>query len=152
MYTMHVHYVGSLTFVHTWLYTLPHNKGIGPIGRLLQFIVPAWTIILYYTHLHTLVSLVSLYISCVWILRIDSAVTTLSLCVRVTQNLETLNNSQIFSLSLLSLSPLSRRDLKPENIMLNSEGHVVLTDFGLSKESLYGDATTHTFCGTVEYM
>ncbi|CAI8015167.1 Ribosomal protein S6 kinase beta-2 [Geodia barretti] len=44
------------------------------------------------------------------------------------------------------------RDLKPENIMLNSEGHVVLTDFGLSKESLYGDATTHTFCGTVEYM
>ena len=44
------------------------------------------------------------------------------------------------------------RDLKPENIMLNSTGHVVLTDFGLSKESLYGDATTHTFCGTVEYM
>ena len=44
------------------------------------------------------------------------------------------------------------RDLKPENIMLNSKGHVVLTDFGLSKESLYGDATTHTFCGTVEYM
>jgi p70 ribosomal S6 kinase len=36
--------------------------------------------------------------------------------------------------------------------MLNSAGHVVLTDFGLSKESLYGDATTHTFCGTVEYM
>ena len=44
------------------------------------------------------------------------------------------------------------RDLKPENIILNSKGHVVLTDFGLSKESLYGDATTHTFCGTVEYM
>lgn len=44
------------------------------------------------------------------------------------------------------------RDLKPENIMLNSKGHVVLTDFGLSKESLYGDATTHTFCGTIEYM
>ena len=44
------------------------------------------------------------------------------------------------------------RDLKPENIMLNGSGHVVLTDFGLSKESLYGDATTHTFCGTIEYM
>ena len=44
------------------------------------------------------------------------------------------------------------RDLKPENIMLNQQGHVVLTDFGLSKESLYGDATTHTFCGTIEYM
>ena len=37
--------------------------------------------------------------------------------------------------------------------MLNGEGHVVLTDFGLSKESLYGaDATTNTFCGTIEYM
>ena len=44
------------------------------------------------------------------------------------------------------------RDLKPENIMLNGDGHVVLTDFGLSKESLYGNATTHTFCGTIEYM
>ncbi len=44
------------------------------------------------------------------------------------------------------------RDLKPENIMLDSYGHVVLTDFGLSKESLFGDATTHTFCGTIEYM
>ncbi len=44
------------------------------------------------------------------------------------------------------------RDLKPENIMLNHEGHVVLTDFGLSKESLFGDATTNTFCGTIEYM
>ena len=44
------------------------------------------------------------------------------------------------------------RDLKPENIMLNGDGHVVLTDFGLSKESIHGDATTNTFCGTVEYM
>ena len=57
------------------------------------------------------------------------------------------------SLSLL-LPPLtcSYRDLKPENIMLDGQGHVVLTDFGLSKESLFGDATTNTFCGTVEYM
>ena len=36
--------------------------------------------------------------------------------------------------------------------MLNGKGHVVLTDFGLSKESLHGDATTNTFCGTIEYM
>lgn len=45
------------------------------------------------------------------------------------------------------------RDLKPENIMLNKEGHVVLTDFGLCKESIYNrDDVTHTFCGTIEYM
>lgn len=44
------------------------------------------------------------------------------------------------------------RDLKPENIMLNKQGHVVLTDFGLCKESVYGSETTNTFCGTIEYM
>ncbi|KXS18820.1 kinase-like protein [Gonapodya prolifera JEL478] len=40
------------------------------------------------------------------------------------------------------------RDLKPENILLDNAGHVVLTDFGLSKVAL--DA--NTFCGSVEYM
>lgn len=44
------------------------------------------------------------------------------------------------------------RDLKPENIMLNKQGHVVLTDFGLCKESLEEGSMTHTFCGTIEYM
>lgn len=44
------------------------------------------------------------------------------------------------------------RDLKPENIMLNHQGHVKLTDFGLCKESIHDGAVTHTFCGTIEYM
>ncbi|CAK8686112.1 ribosomal protein S6 kinase alpha-3-like [Clavelina lepadiformis] len=44
------------------------------------------------------------------------------------------------------------RDLKPENILLDVDGHIALTDFGLSKESLDGSEKAFSFCGTVEYM
>eukprot|EP01113_Clastostelium_recurvatum_P044421 TRINITY_DN74_c0_g1_i2.p1 TRINITY_DN74_c0_g1~~TRINITY_DN74_c0_g1_i2.p1 ORF type:complete len:402 (-),score=118.55 TRINITY_DN74_c0_g1_i2:66-1271(-) len=43
------------------------------------------------------------------------------------------------------------RDLKPENILLDSEGHITITDFGLSKKLENGEGT-HTFCGTPEYL
>uniref|UniRef100_H3AQU0 Ribosomal protein S6 kinase alpha-5 n=1 Tax=Latimeria chalumnae TaxID=7897 RepID=H3AQU0_LATCH len=45
------------------------------------------------------------------------------------------------------------RDIKLENILLDSDGHVVLTDFGLSKEFLTDEKErTYSFCGTIEYM
>jgi len=43
------------------------------------------------------------------------------------------------------------RDLKPENILLDSDGHITITDFGLSKK-LENNEGTHTFCGTPEYL
>lgn len=43
------------------------------------------------------------------------------------------------------------RDLKPENCLLNSSGHLVLTDFGLSK-SIRNDDNCRSIIGTPEYM
>uniref|UniRef100_W5N9G8 Ribosomal protein S6 kinase n=1 Tax=Lepisosteus oculatus TaxID=7918 RepID=W5N9G8_LEPOC len=45
------------------------------------------------------------------------------------------------------------RDIKLENILLDSNGHIVLTDFGLSKEFLVDEnERAFSFCGTIEYM
>ncbi|KAF2241651.1 kinase-like protein [Trematosphaeria pertusa] len=44
------------------------------------------------------------------------------------------------------------RDLKPENCMLDAEGHLLLTDFGLSKVAIEEDATCRSLAGTIEFM
>ena len=45
------------------------------------------------------------------------------------------------------------RDLKPENCLLDADGHLLLTDFGLSKVAVEGDDDRCTsFLGTIEYM
>ncbi|XP_062911964.1 ribosomal protein S6 kinase alpha-5-like isoform X1 [Mobula hypostoma] len=45
------------------------------------------------------------------------------------------------------------RDIKLENILLDGDGHIVLTDFGLSKEFVIDkNEKAYSFCGTIEYM
>jgi len=42
----------------------------------------------------------------------------------------------IIALEFLHKNKIIFRDLKPENIVLDENGHVKITDFGLSKENM----------------
>jgi len=63
-------------------------------------------------------------------------------CAEIVLGLEYLHNSGVIY-----------RDLSAENILLTDEGHIILIDFGVSKEGLMTeDSKTQTFCGTPEYL
>eukprot|EP00095_Tigriopus_kingsejongensis_P004202 maker-scaffold208_size258758-snap-gene-1.27 protein:Tk04202 transcript:maker-scaffold208_size258758-snap-gene-1.27-mRNA-1 annotation:"ribosomal protein s6 kinase alpha-" len=60
----------------------------------------------------------------------------------------------ILALEHLHKNKIIYRDIKLENILLDGEGHIVITDFGLSREFLPEEKEhrAYSFCGTIEYM
>jgi serine/threonine protein kinase len=58
----------------------------------------------------------------------------------------------LLGLECLHNNGIVYRDLKPENILLDLDGHVVLTDFGLSRMKMKPGSRTYSFCGSPEYI
>lgn len=57
----------------------------------------------------------------------------------------------VLALEFLHANKMVYRDLKPENILMDSQGHIKVTDFGLSK-IFDKDEIAKTICGTPQYL
>ena len=58
----------------------------------------------------------------------------------------------ILGIEFLHSNNVIYRDLKPENILMDSEGHIKLSDFGLSKLLESPKDKAYTLCGTLQYL
>lgn len=58
----------------------------------------------------------------------------------------------LIALESLHKMDIVHRDIKPENVLLDAQGHLVLTDFGLAKEVTGLGDQAHSWCGSEDYM
>lgn len=65
--------------------------------------------------------------------------------------LDFLRGGDVFTRLSKEIAVLKIED-KIRSILLDEAGHIKLTDFGLSKESVDQEKKAYSFCGTVEYM
>ena len=58
----------------------------------------------------------------------------------------------VVALDMIHSQNIMYRDLKPENILIDIDGHIKITDFGLSKQMRNIEDLSSTFCGSPEYL
>lgn len=58
----------------------------------------------------------------------------------------------VLAIEFMHKNKMLYRDLKPENIMVDKNGHIKLTDFGLSKMVKKTKEKAFTICGTPQYL
>jgi len=58
----------------------------------------------------------------------------------------------LFTESILLRDTYNISSLKPENVLIDADGYIKITDFGLSKGGIKGNKGATSICGTPEYL